>query len=120
MKRRDFVFITSLGTVAAAIPSACSYFGNAAYDKALAQPAALSLIWDQPSIISIGKKYRELIPDEASQRALVRLLEEHAAGIEQKVTEDFHSGNRVLVDGWILSATEARQCALASLEQPNS
>ena len=33
------------------------------------------------------------------------------------VHDDFDDGRTVVVDGWILSATEARQCALYSLTQ---
>jgi hypothetical protein len=35
--------------------------------------------------------------------------------LDQKVKQDFESGNTVLVKGWVLSVTEARQCALYSL-----
>jgi hypothetical protein len=31
------------------------------------------------------------------------------------VRDDFASGRTVVVDGWVLSAIEARQCALFSL-----
>jgi hypothetical protein len=31
------------------------------------------------------------------------------------VARDFADGHTVLVDGWVLSVTEARQCALFSL-----
>jgi len=31
------------------------------------------------------------------------------------VKEDFEAGNITLVKGWVLSVTEARQCALFSL-----
>ena len=35
--------------------------------------------------------------------------------IAQQVRDDFAAGRTVVVDGWVLSATEARQCALFSL-----
>jgi len=35
--------------------------------------------------------------------------------LDQKVKQDFETGNTVLVKGWVLSVTEARQCALFSL-----
>jgi len=36
------------------------------------------------------------------------------------VKQDFGNGKIAVVDGWILSVTEARQCALYSLEENNS
>jgi hypothetical protein len=35
--------------------------------------------------------------------------------IAAMVRRDFDTGRTVLVNGWVLSATEARQCALFSL-----
>jgi hypothetical protein len=35
--------------------------------------------------------------------------------IDDTVHEDFASGRTVVVDGWVLAVTEARQCALFSL-----
>jgi hypothetical protein len=37
------------------------------------------------------------------------------AKIEEQVRRDFDEGRTVLVDGWILARTEARQCALCAL-----
>jgi len=37
--------------------------------------------------------------------------------MQQKVTEDYESKEIVMIDGWLLSVTEARQCALFSLLQ---
>jgi len=35
--------------------------------------------------------------------------------LDQKIKEDFEKGDVVTVKGWILSVTEARQCALFAL-----
>ena len=37
-----------------------------------------------------------------------------AESLEKKIKTDFETGNIVLVDGWVLSISEARQCALFS------
>ena len=37
----------------------------------------------------------------------------------EKVQADFDKGETVVVRGWVLSRTEARQCALFSLTNPN-
>ena len=39
--------------------------------------------------------------------------------LRNKVTEDFNAGNTILIDGWLLSKTEARQCAFLSMSEVN-
>ena len=118
MKRRDFVLLSTAGIAAVAVPSAYFYFGD---DVALTTPASLSLIWDTQTIKAIGTAYLHQVPDEASVRDLVALLPTTSnTGLEEAVRHDFAMGNHVLVDGWILSVTEARQCALASISEPKS
>ena len=53
-----------------------------------------------------------VIPRNADSLELKELL-------QQKVHSDFEGGNTVIVSGWVLSVTEARQCALFSLTQDN-
>ena len=38
-----------------------------------------------------------------------------AASIDDQIRDDFESGRITVVDGWLLSVTEARQAALFSL-----
>jgi hypothetical protein len=40
------------------------------------------------------------------------------AAWEEQIKNDFGTGNVVIIDGWILAITEARQCALFSLTGP--
>lgn len=81
---------------------------------------------------AIGSAYLEVVPDEAASgvlRQLVRnavLLSGTEASrlsdaalaqlFQQRVTMDFESGRIASVDGWVLSRTEARLCALMALE----
>ncbi len=78
---------------------------------------------------AIGRAYLKLAPDEASRDVLlVRLLGAASpepnsqdvearsalvAGIAQKARQDYGKGELVLVDGWQISRTEARLCALS-------
>ena len=39
----------------------------------------------------------------------------HRSGPPDQVRDDFANGRTVLVNGWVLAVTEARQCALFSL-----
>jgi hypothetical protein len=111
MKRRDFIITTVAG---AGVISISTYFltRDVEYDPVLAQPKSLSPIWDDQTINSIGTQYRANTPGESSTRALVKLLE--AGPIDESITNDFATEKTVVVDGWILSVTEARQCAIAS------
>ena len=43
--------------------------------------------------------------------------EPFTASLERRIKEDYETGNIVTIEGWILSATEGRQCALFSLIQ---
>ena len=123
MNRRNFVLLGASGIAAISIPTACTYFGDVEYDPLLAHPQALSLIWDNELIKTIGNKYRSQVPDEKNVRSLVNFLMEdisgnkplHAEPLEQKIKTDFKTGKTVLVNGWVLSVSEARQCALYSL-----
>jgi len=74
----------------------------------------------------VGTNYRKQIPVEDNETSLVKLLStdtnEDSSAIEalkKEIKNDFEKGNTVMIDGWILSVTEARQCALFSIIQPN-
>jgi hypothetical protein len=111
MKRRDFVLSAIVG---AGVISASAYYllSDVEYDASLANPQALSYIWDAKTINDIGNQYRTITPAESSQRSLVKLL--NSTPSNETIVNDFATGKTVVVDGWILSVTEARQCALAS------
>ena len=115
----------ALGIAAVGIPSSYYFLSEIEYDPLTATPTSLSLIWDDATIVDIGRKYLSQVPSESGTRTLVGLLEIEGqkAGdelqllMEAKIKDDFDGARTVLVDGWILSATEARQCALYSMKQ---
>jgi len=71
----------------------------------------------------IGVQYRRLVPAENDRiRLRAAILAAGAGGwggrapsLAAKVRSDFAAGRTLLLNGWVLSATEARQCALFSL-----
>jgi len=81
----------------------------------------------------LGRFYLEVNPREADAALLVTLIgaargpalppaspsadEALRADLEERIRNDFIYGNTVSVDGWLLSLTEARLCALVSLLQ---
>lgn len=123
MNRRTFVFLGASGILATSIPLACSKIGNVKYDPLLAEPRSLSALLDYEQITAIGTKYLEKTSNETTVRSLVQHLMQGisddksglAEALKTKIKTEFEERNTVLVDGWVLSVTEARQCALSSL-----
>ncbi|MDH5598629.1 MAG: hypothetical protein OEY34_05870 [Cyclobacteriaceae bacterium] len=121
MNRRNFL-LGATGAVAISIP-VFYFLWQKNVDPGIAEPRALSLICDTETIHAIGKQYRIQVPDENSTNKLVRLLnpgespvnEAFLHNLSEKITRDFISGDTIIINGWILSLTEARQCALFSL-----
>ncbi|WP_160144199.1 hypothetical protein [Chryseolinea soli] len=122
MKRRDFVLSAIGGIGFISIPTAYYCMRDVESGNPLSQPRSLSLIWDAKAIREIGNQYRVFVPEEESAQSLINLLRAGSSGTEasivsqlnETITHDFETGNTILIDGWILSVTEVRQCALAS------
>ena len=91
-------------------------------------PAELGRICDENSIRKIGIKYRNLVPQENLKQKLSDLIMDGISGekiktsdkssvhkfLEEKVHGDFSEYKTFVTDGWVISITEARQCALYS------
>jgi hypothetical protein len=87
------------------------------------------LFSNHESACAVGREYLRLLPArEANAEQLLHLL--HGADgaqftatnsaelrvlVREAQRSDFAEGRTVMVDGWILSRTEARLCALAAL-----
>jgi len=119
MNRRRFLALTA--TVAAGMASsACASGGDAA---ALGKPDLLVALGPD-AVRRLGRRYRENVPRErdaprieaaitASRPWAARIGVSHST-LSDQVRDDFEAGHTVVVDGWLLSVTEARQCALYS------
>jgi len=90
----------------------------------LAQPSLLSFLGDSDEIRSLGLRYRELFPEESTPDHLVQAIlaqERLTSALPQSdrltalISKDFALGHTIQLNGWILSRTEARQCALFSM-----
>jgi hypothetical protein len=127
MNRRQFLDVTATSALVAGLPiDGRGTNANAAFDlHALAQPDLLPILGPE-AVREIGVRYRELVPSENQVQAL------HAAilaarpwpsrvpwlagsSIGEMVADDFAAERTIVVQGWVLSATEARQSALFSL-----
>lgn len=81
----------------------------------LARPQLLMLLGPE-AVRELGMQYRTLVPQEDNRDLLRSTL--HAQWHRSSaatIQRDFEAGRTVLLRGWILSVTEARQCALFSI-----
>jgi len=92
-------------------------------------PLILSNILDEEWLRIVGNSYRVMRPDENSKEKLLNAIasemqtnhdkaydiSNQILEIEKIVEMDFKSERYILIRGWVLSETEARQCALLSL-----
>ncbi|MGI9543053.1 MAG: hypothetical protein ACR2MX_07315 [Cyclobacteriaceae bacterium] len=71
-------------------------------------PYLLKVFNDENIVQTIGRKYLQQFPNEKAQ------LEQLLAGINdmnRQSAKEFQSARCVTVDGWVLSKSEARECA---------
>jgi hypothetical protein len=126
MKRRQFILVALSGVATVAIPMGFYGCSGTQYDEVLAKPTLLLAIWDHQAIAKIGKLYLEQYPGENTEQKLVELLSkpmlkdenDFTQALTSRIKEDYITGKIVTLDGWVLSVTEGRQCALFSLIQP--
>lgn len=125
MKRRKFLWLSMAGTAAMGLPSLQCREPSAAVEKILSEPLMLSRFCDEASLKKIGMGYRERF-GAGDQSNLRQNLLQGVSGTEgnelresilDRIREDFDQGRIVRIDGWIISETEARQCALLSFNQ---
>ncbi len=128
MKRRTFIDLStfSAASVVVLLQNGCA---EKAIKKGLGEPLSLSYILDAKTIRETGLAYREQFPSENNKKKLAYLLTNQnsladntdprtiRSILDKKSQEDFENGKTVVVNGWVLSETEARQCALFSLLQ---
>jgi len=117
LDRRHFLQLSALGVAAIVFP-ACET------DRAtLERPRLLDMLGPD-RVRVIGKQYLSSTPTKTTADALRSAISKsrHESRIplmprslEDQVREDFIKGHTILVDGWVLSVTEARQSALFAL-----
>lgn len=127
MKRKKFIYLSIGSAITIITPTLYCRNRNKTLNKALGQPEFLSSISDPKTLSEIGAAYINKHPAEKKEDQLTGLLLTDNTGhsisktadlpllLDQKITNDFKTGKTVVVSGWVLSVTEARQCALYSL-----
>ncbi len=96
----------------------------------VAMPANFdALLRHRASAERVGRRYLALLPADVDRSLLlamspalncalraVRHQPEVAAGLlRQGINDDFRRADTIIVDGWVLAATEARFCAVVAL-----
>jgi hypothetical protein len=122
LDRRRFLQLAATGMVAGLTTSACAR--DTGEDvSALDKPALVEMLGPDRAR-EIGTQYRAAMPRENTAATLRDAIfsSQHrqfpwirSRSIEEQIHDDFASGRTVVVSGWVLSQTEARQCALYSL-----
>jgi len=118
MNRRQFLGVSAASALAGLVGGTRWASANAAVDLlTLAQPDLLSLIGPQ-AVRNIGLRYRALVPSENEVHALYAAIlaaRPRSRSIAGLVEQDFAVGRTMVLQGWVVSVTEARQSALFSL-----
>jgi hypothetical protein len=128
MDRRIFIKLSAFSATAIAlsITHGCK---PQTFQKVLATPDLLSRLQEKDVLTEIGKTYASTSPEEHNVDKLISLLLDDdkitesadasaiISFLNNNITADFKAGKTVIVNGWVLSVTEARQCALFYLIQ---
>jgi hypothetical protein len=123
MERRLFVKLSAFTALALTLPLAQSC-NNGSKEMAVAQPLLFSHMVDAATITEAGLAYRKTHTAEDNKEKLSQLLlgkngtlgkDEIQTMLDKQVTADFKQGKTLVVKGWVMAVTEARQCALYSL-----
>jgi hypothetical protein len=128
MKRRNFIAISATALVGISIPFACSSEDYKSIVSVMPKPLPLGKFCTEKELKGIGTNYIQLIPEENQLSTIGKhifknetgqLVDPNPAAIEklinEKMQKDFQAGNTTIVDGWIISITEARVCGILSL-----
>jgi len=121
--RRRFLEVGAIG-VAGVVAAACTPGELGSNEVDVAVPQLLAVLG--PDVVSdIGRRYRRAYPDESSApRLRAAIGASHRStgmigwtqqSLDEQLLADFAGGRTVVVNGWVLAVTEARQCALYSI-----
>ena len=132
MHRRTFCLLCSTALAGVLLPLTGRAQVDPALQVQLSLPTELATINDTDTIAELGTAYLDQVGDENNPSRLIAALMVKPGGdaipantdratlqrlMAEKVQSDFKTGETVVVNGWVLSRTEVRQCALFSLTQ---
>jgi hypothetical protein len=129
MKRRTFIYTGVAITVGVGLSDLFLEQRTKVEETTFLYPFILSNILDEESLRIIGSSYRIMKPDENSKVKLLNAITSRMNTIQIRTNDwqirqrklkrmskmDFKSDKLIVIKGWVISETEARQCALLSL-----
>ena len=129
MTRRSFLGKVSVGAAVVVTGGIVKWRFFAPGQRALAFPSMLSGFCDEATLREVGRRYLAEFPGEHSAAILLSRLGddgaprsaggpgeiEGASEAANQAEQDFLKKKILVIDGWIISRTEARQCALLAL-----
>lgn len=129
MRRSTFILTVLAASAAVTVPVVCIRSPNNLPKDPLAWPEALAELTDEKTIREIGEYYKKQLPSKNIKKRLRELLITDQNGrqiapaddlalslwLKEKIRRDFSTFNTVTVNGWVISITESRQCAIFSL-----
>jgi len=132
MKRRSFIRASIILVTTISIPLLFKKYQLFKWKRfPLIHPVILSHFCDEETIQKIGITYRSIVPAENSEKRLHALLlntllenEQNISDpavisnlLNRKIQEEFNAEKIIIVNGWVLSETESRQCALLTFSE---
>ena len=125
MNRKKFMVLSGLGLAALSLPVACQFSRRREQLAVLERPLELSRVCDTAALVSVGAQYRRRQAEENDEDLLFELLLPESAAppdslaqmLLDRIRADYENNDTLILDGWVLSRTEARQCALFSFIQ---
>lgn len=126
MERRQFIHVTAAGIAGLGLSGGLCLPAAASSLRTLARPELLQFIGSQ-RVVEVGRAYRAAVRDESTVDDLTsaimsgsRLSSKLTATsirsrLAKQISDDFARQRTIELNGWILSLTEARQCALYSI-----
>lgn len=128
MKRRTFIIAAAATAVAITVPAVYYSRNHKKTYNPLVMPEILGQFCDESLIRAIGEEYsRQTGENQAGTIKALLLQAENgavvaekdrnavAALLKKKTEAEFSARSTMIMKGWIITRTEARQCALFSL-----
>ncbi len=125
--RRDFIRLSALAAAIAIIPGMAACRAKKNIPAVAGDPEMLNHLTNKDSLRKIGQAYISAHPDEARADDLYDAImkghpgntpmnnEELTAYLNNAIAADFTNDRLVVASGWVVSVTEARQCALFAI-----
>ncbi len=128
MDRRHFIASAAAGALGLGLSGAAWRTAPSENLHALARPALIDMLGER-RVRDLGMRYRAMYPAACDADSLCAAILDGAmptpadapamrAYLNATIQGDFAAGRTMILKGWVLSMTEARQCALFSLVYP--